>query len=187
MRKTFPFQNPDLDASKAFTLWSQHEAELRAFLQRQLPQEDDLDDVMQELFIKLLRHAEQLVQVQQPRAWLFRVARNALTDRYRTHKSHDPLSDEIQSSSLTKDPVANLEACLVRNLQELPEAERTIIEACDVYGMRQADFASRYGLTLVATKARLRRARQHLRKSIQQNCQVRYDESGRVCCHVPRN
>lgn len=60
-----------------------------------------------------------------------------------------------------------------------------LIEQCDLQGLRQEMYAETQGLTLSAVKSRLLRARQRLRVEIVNNCQVRFDENGHVCCHVP--
>ena len=74
----------------------------------------------------------------------------------------------------------------MRNLAQLPDDDRRVVEQCDLQGQLQERYANQYGLTLTAVKSRLLRARQRLRKKIVVNCQVRFDENGQVCCHVPR-
>ncbi|WP_410260166.1 sigma factor-like helix-turn-helix DNA-binding protein [Klebsiella pneumoniae] len=73
-----------------------------------------------------------------------------------------------------------------RILNKMTEADRNILILCDLEGMKQADFADRKGLTLAATKSRLLRARARLHQKLSTECQVRLDESGRVCCFTPR-
>jgi RNA polymerase sigma-70 factor (ECF subfamily) len=48
-------------------------------------------------------------------------------------------------------------------------------------------YAEANGLTLAAAKSRLLRARKRLRERLIENCQVRFDEAGQVCCHQPRD
>ena len=112
--------------------------------------------------------------------------RNALIDRYRTAKSFIDLDPEIALEIDDKPPLLELEACILRNLENLSDNDRSVIEQCDLQGLRQEVYAQTQGLTLSAVKSRLLRARQRLRIEIVKNCQVRFDEKGRVCCHVPR-
>ena len=209
--------------------WQQHEAELFNFLASRLNTLEDAEDLIQELFIRLLQQGEKFCSIKQPRAWLYHVARNALIDRYRKQRSFVELDENLYggllegrfeeqpekrpdtlfpepfisiSEGLISEPFISesliseelnpavmdlLDRCLWRNLEELPPEELAIIRQCDLNGMRQKTFAQQNGLSLPATKARLQRARQKLRGLIIHNCQVRFDATGKVCCHTPRN
>jgi len=186
--------------------WQQYEAELFNFLASRLNTLEDAEDLIQELFIRLLQQGDGFCSIRQPRAWLYQVARNALIDRYRKQRAFVDLDekqpDTLFSEGLISEPFISepliseelnpavmdlLDRCLWRNLEELPPEEQAIIRQCDLNGMRQKTFAQQNGLSLPATKARLQRARQKLRSLIIHNCQVRFDAAGKVCCHVPRN
>ena len=166
--------------------WSAHERELLQFLQQRLENRYDAEDLLQELFIRLLRQGNAFCSVRQPRAWLFQVARNALIDRQRVKKPFVELPPELPEPEVQQAAIELMESCVWRNLQELSDEDREIIRACDLLGMRQKVYAEQHGLSLVAAKARLQRARRRLRELIVSNCQVRFDENGRVCCYKPR-
>ena len=166
--------------------WTHHAAELRAWLVRRLPSAQDADDLLQDVFLKALRQGQQFCRVQQPRAWLFEVTRNALADRLRLRREMVELPDDLPDNRPQTDTVDLLSACLPRVLSELGEPDREAIVLCDLQGMAQADYARRAGLSLSAAKSRLQRARQRLRERMATACQVRYDDSGRVVDFVPR-
>ena len=168
------------------TAWKQHAAELRSWLRRRLPQPQDVDDMMQDLFIKALRHGSQFCSLQNARAWLFEVARNALADRLKRKRETVELPDDLPAAAPEDDPVDSLTACLPRVLSELKPTDREAIVLCDLNGMSQADYAAHAGLHLSAAKSRLQRARQHLRERMTLACQVRMDGSGHVEDFVPR-
>ena len=172
------------------TAWKQHAAELRSWLRRRLPQAQDVDDMMQDLFIKALRQGSQFCSVQNARAWLFEVARNALADRLKCKREMVELPDDLPAADpedAPEDaPVDSLTACLPRVLSELKPTDREAIVLCDLNGMSQADYAAHAGLHLSAAKSRLQRARQHLRERMTLACQVRMDGSGHVEDFVPR-
>lgn len=165
--------------------WQTHESELFLFLLNQLDTREEAEDLHQEIFLRLLQQGTAFCQVKQPRSWLFRVARNALTDRRRRQKTLVELPATLAEDEVQRDAITELENCLLRNLEALSPAEREIIERCDLGGERQRAFAARHGISLPAAKARLQRARRKLRTAIVRNCRVRFDETGRVCCHRP--
>jgi RNA polymerase sigma-70 factor, ECF subfamily len=178
-----------LSLSCVASAWLQHEGELRGYLRHRLGDASAADDLLQDVFVKALRQAQGFCALDNPRAWLFQVARNALVDRARTSHPHESLPDEPTESTLSvTDPLApvdELADCLSRVLLELPADDAAILRACDLQGQTQAAFAKAVGLNLPAAKSRLQRARKRLRDRLVQACQVRFDEQGSVCCHVP--
>lgn len=166
--------------------WQAHERELRGFLLRRVADPHAADDLLQELFLKSMRQGANFCTIETPRAWLFHVARNALVDHARVTHPQVELSEQIAAHADERAPVDELDACLLRNLAELAADDREIIEQCDLQGVKQQVFALKAGLSLPAAKARLLRARKRLREALTRNCQVRFDDTGRVCCHVPR-
>lgn len=170
------------------TAWNTHEHELRVFLLSRLDNQNEADDMLQELFLKLVRQNTAFCAVQNPKAWLFRVLRNHLIDRRRTAKTFVELdlNADLPPPSNTPTPITQLESCLLRNLAELCDQDKSVIEQCDLHGQTQQDYALQHQLTLSAVKSRLLRARKRLRDKIIMNCQVQFDEQGQVCCHIPR-
>jgi RNA polymerase sigma-70 factor (ECF subfamily) len=83
-------------------------------------------------------------------------------------------------------PVDALATCLVRTLRELSDDDAAILQACDLDGQTQRQFADVHGLSLPAAKSRLLRARQRLRERMTTACQIRFEPDGSVASHVPR-
>lgn len=167
--------------------WTSHESELRGYLRHRLADQAAADDVLQDVFVKALRHQAAFCSLKSPRAWLFHVARNALVDRARTAHPAEPIEDhadrlEAPAPELP-DPVDALAACLAAALDGLPAQDAAILRACDIDGQSQREFAEAHELTVPATKSRLLRARQRLRGQLTIACGVRFDVQGKVCCH----
>lgn len=177
---------PDMTPTCILSAWNSHEQELRAFLLARIDNPHEADDVLQELFLKLARQNHAFCEVSNPRAWLFRVLRNCLVDRLRTAKTFLDLNVDMPLESDESPPITELETCLLHNLEELSAEDKSVIQQCDLQGQTQLQYAQQQGLTLSAVKSRLLRARARLRKKIEINCQVEFDENGHVCCHTPR-
>jgi RNA polymerase sigma-70 factor (ECF subfamily) len=168
------------------TAWGQHEPALRAFLRRRLQDPDETEDLLQDLFVKALDRKDQFCEVANARAWLFAVARNALVDRLRLRKDQVELPEDLAAPHTEPVPVDTLADCLPRALAELSPEDREALTLCDLDGLTQEAYARLKGLTLPGAKSRVQRARKRLREHLATACQVRLDESGRVCCFVPR-
>ena len=167
--------------------WRQHEAEILHFLVHRTGNQDDADDLLQEVFIKALRQGGDFCQLDNPRAWLFHVARNLIIDRLRLTKTQVPLPDDLCAEPEPElRPVDDLSQCIPRVLSELSRVDREAIVLCDLQGMTQLAYAQRFGISLSAAKSRVQRARARLKAQLVTACRVSFDESGDVCCFVPR-
>lgn len=135
--------------------WAQNEAELRGWARHRLHSPEDVDDLLQDLFLKALRQGERFCSVHNARAWLFEVARNTLADRLRIARNTVELPEDLPSPDMNQpEAVDILTACLPRVLSELSADDREAITLCDLQGMPQADYARTKGLTLSAAKSR---------------------------------
>lgn len=166
--------------------WGAHEAELRGFLASRAGHAGAAEDLLQEIFLKAMRQGKGFCSLDNPRAWLFQVARNALVDAARSARPNDTLSDDLPAPEPeARAPVDELDVCIARNLQALDDEDRRVLQSCDLDGRTVRAYAAELGLSLPAAKSRLLRARQRLRAALVRNCGVRFDEAGSVCCHVP--
>jgi RNA polymerase sigma-70 factor (ECF subfamily) len=171
--------------------WQAHEAELRGFLKHQVPDGHAADDLLQDVFLKAMRQGTGFCSLHNPRAWLFQVARHAVIDRARTARHLVPLDegglDLPAPTAEPLEPVDALAVCVDRVLGELAPADALILQACDIQGQTQRDFAAQHGLSLPAAKSRLLRARQRMRDRLTTACRVNFDPvDGRVCGHDGR-
>lgn len=167
--------------------WQQHEVELRGYLAHQLHDPHLADDLLQEVFVRALRQGRDFCRLDNARAWLFQVARNALVDHHRLHKETEAVPEDIPAEEDEHEPIAGLSVCVARVLSELSAEDRDIIEQCDLEGVKQKNYAARHGISLAAAKSRLLRARERMRAHMSVACQVQFDQAGRVAGHVPRN
>jgi RNA polymerase sigma-70 factor (ECF subfamily) len=166
--------------------WRAHESELRNYLLHRVDDRHLAEDLLQEVFVKAMRQGSGFCDLDNPRAWLYQVARNALADHRRLHRDTVELPDDIPDEAELAEPVVALSACVARVLTELSPEDRDIIEQCDLNGMKQHDYAAAHRLTLAAAKSRLLRARQRMRDTLAVNCKVEFDEQGKVASYVPR-
>lgn len=163
--------------------WRAHEGELHAYLVHRVGDASLADDLLQDVFVKAMRQGQGFCTLQQPRAWLFQVARNALVDHARAQRPTEPADEDLPVTEVTESAAVDLLADqLARVLRQLEAADEDVLRACDLNGERQQAYADRRGLTLPAVKARLLRARQRLRARLIVACAVRFDERGSVCC-----
>lgn len=180
-------QMPNSPPTCLMAAWQSHEAALRRWIRHRLSSEADVDDMLQDLFLRALRQRERFCSIENARAWLFAVARNAIADRLRMTRNEVELPDDLVGEpEESPGVVANLAECLPRALSELGPIDREAITLCDLEGLPQVQYARRAGLTPAGAKARVQRARRRLREQLTRACQVQFDASGHVADFVPR-
>ena len=171
----------------ALVAWRAHRREIKAYAARRLPDVSSADDLLQDVFLRMLRQGAAFCRVENQRAWLFQVARNAIIDYLRATKAHVPLPEDLVSEAPQAQPVDALAGCIDRVLTELSATDADVITHCDLHGMKLQTYADLRDMTLPAVKSRIQRARRRMRSAMTGNCRIQFDEAGQVCCHVPRD
>src|SRR5438876_10451336 len=129
----------------------QEQSRLRNFIRRRVPDSADVEDILQDVFYKLVEANRLLMPIDHVTGWLFRVARNRITDLFRKKKtesfSDTAVADEddelLQFEDLLPSPDAGPEALYARNVlldelelavDELPETQREVFVAHELEG-----------------------------------------------------
>jgi len=144
-------------------LFERHHLSLYRFLLRSTRHPEDAQDLTQEVFLRVLRGVNGYEARGLERAWLFRIARNLLTDRRRRQAgslrtSVDGDGDEPRTEPTTVDAVA-----LDQALRALTELEREAVILRDIVGLSYVEIAEATECSIDAVAARLYRARANLR------------------------
>jgi RNA polymerase sigma-70 factor, ECF subfamily len=170
-------------------LWAEFAPPLRGFLARRVPPGVDAEDLVQEVFLRVIRHGATLRSTDRPEAWLFQIARNALRDSLRARLRRDGRHDAIESDedlAAAPDPAADraaeaeLAPCLAPMVYRLPEPYRTAITLTTLRGVSQADAARQLGISNSGMKSRVQRGRDRLREMLAQCCAIALDVRGGV-------
>jgi RNA polymerase sigma-70 factor (ECF subfamily) len=156
-------------------LYSQHAKALYGYVRRFCPDAASADDIVQETFIRAWRHLPQLRNGSRPvRPWLFRVARNLLTDADRAARSR-PVTVPVSSAGDPGDD-SGLGQVLDRQLvcdalQHLSPAHRTVLVETFYRGGSTATVARQLGIPNGTARSRLHYALDALRRHLQdQDC-----------------
>ncbi len=158
---------------------------LRGFLRKRLSRDADVEDVLQDVFSSLVE-AWRIEPIEQVGAWLFRVARNRLTDLFRRKRPEEldalrlPGGSEDDGGRRLADilpsPDAGPEAVYARNLliealadalDELPDEQREVFVAHEIEGRSFAEIAAETGVGVSTLLSRKRYAIRRLRESLE--------------------
>jgi len=167
-------------------LWLEFSVPVRAFLRGRTATDGDADDLLQEVFYRIHRQLSTLRQPEKLQGWVYRIARNTLIDHYRTRRRHEPLELDRAEDDPTGRDVVDLTPTLRRFISQLPPSYREPLVQHEFQGAPLNEVAKDLGLSLTATKSRVRRARAMLRKMLDQCCTFEFDRRGRVIGATPR-
>src|SRR5437870_3374609 len=160
------------------------QSRLRNFIRRRVPDPGDAEDILQDVFYKLVEANRLLMPIDHVTGWLFRVARNRITDLFRKKKPEslsDAAVDDIDGESLPIEdllpsPDAGPEALYVRRvlldelelaLDELPDEQREVFVAHELEGRSFKELSAESGVNMNTLLSRKRYAVLHLRERLQ--------------------
>jgi RNA polymerase sigma factor (sigma-70 family) len=163
---------------------AEQRSRLRNFIRRRVPDPSDAEDIVQEVFYELVEANRLLMPIEHVTGWLFRVARNRITDLFRKKK---PVSfgaaafeyedgEVLQIEDLLPSPDAGPEALYFRHvlldelelaIGELPEEQRDVFVAHEVEGRSFKEMAAESGVSVNTLLSRKHYAVLHLRERLQ--------------------
>ncbi|MBP7776340.1 MAG: sigma-70 family RNA polymerase sigma factor [Acidobacteria bacterium] len=175
------------------TLWNEFAPPLLRFLARRVPPGVEADDLLQDVFLRVVRSLASLRGTERPEAWLFQIARNALRDSLRARYRRDGRTDVLEvdlpaepDAAADRAAEAELAPCLTAMVGRLAEPYRTAMALTSLEGVTQAEAARRQGLSLSGMKSRVQRGRERLRQMLETCCAIALDVRGGVSDFQPR-
>ncbi len=157
---------------------------LRNFIRRRVPNPSDAEDIVQEVFYELVEANRLLMPIEHVTGWLFRVARNRITDLFRKKKPEtfsgaaieDEAGELLRIEDLLPSPDAGPEALYFRSvlldelefaIGELPSDQREVFVAHELEGRSFKELSAESGVSVNTLLSRKRYAVLHLRERLQ--------------------
>jgi RNA polymerase sigma-70 factor, ECF subfamily len=169
------------------------EQKLRPFVSRRVPP-SDLDDVMQDVFLRIERALPSLRDDERFIPWLYAVARSAISESHRQRSRHaaTPMSGsaEPEAACDASEPTAleqELAGYVLGYIAQLPSPYREALTLTEIEGLTQKSAASALGISLSGMKSRVQRGRERLRDLFESCCRIGVDARGRVVACEPRD
>jgi RNA polymerase sigma factor (sigma-70 family) len=153
---------------------------LRSFIRRRVLDSGDAEDILQDVFYELIEAYRLMKPIEQVTAWMFRVARNRITDRFRRQKTasfSEPIGEDesLSLEDLLPSPDAGPDAVYARNLllevldealDELPANQREVFLAHEWMGRSFKELSEETGVRVNTLLSRKRYAVLHLRQRL---------------------
>ena len=171
------------------------EARLRPFVARRVSSSADVDDVVQDVFLRMQRGLSTLRDEERFGPWVYQVARSAIAEHRRARTRHPIADREVDE---TEGPVTTIDdgedGAVERNLATyvapfiamLPSPYREALTLTELEGVSQKDGAEMIGISVSGMKSRVQRGREKLRALLEACCEIALDVRGRVIGCEPR-
>jgi len=163
---------------------AEERSRLRNFIRRRVPDPSDVEDIIQEVFYELVEANRLLMPIDHVTGWLFRVARNRITDLFRKKKPVafsdsavlEADGEALRIEDLLPSPEAGPEALYIRKLlleelqlalDELPSEQRLVFVAHELEGRSFKELSAESGVNVNTLLSRKRYAVLYLRERLQ--------------------
>lgn len=164
---------------------------LKSFIIKRVSNEADAEDILQDVFIKLISNIDKLANKQKINAWMYKITRNAIVDYYRRNRNEISyyLMPPEPSVIIEEDVSASYEIaiCLKNMANKLPDKYRQAIFLTVFENHTQKEYSQIIGISVSGAKSRVQRARCMLKKMILECCNLEFDSFGNIIDYSKRN
>lgn len=169
------------------TIYNDFHSKLRSFTIRRVSDPDTAEDILQDVYLKIHTHIDDVQQADRLESWIYQITRNAITDYYRHTRPQEQLSEALAAPSEDEpDAVAELAPSVLDMMRCIPRKYREALEMTDLQGLTQAQLAERLNISVSGAKSRVQRAREKLREAFLACCHFELDGHGQVISYHAR-
>ncbi len=173
--------HPAEDAIDVIQAAHRERPRLLAFVRRHVDNSADAEDILQDVFVRLVNASNLVEPIEQVTAWLFRVTRNRIIDWYRGRKPSASTDDEAADhggmddvlADPSQDPASEYMRSMVweelnEALEELPDQQRSVFVANELEGKSFKEIEAETGVSINTLLSRKRYAVLFLRERLQE-------------------
>jgi len=162
-------------------IWHEYQSRLAAFIRSKVA-EDAVDDLLQDVFMKIHLRIDSLKDDAKLESWLYQITRNAITDYYRTKRIPKELPDWLEQPQPEEEESIRkeLSSCLQPMVGELLDKYRNAIRMSELENRTQKEVAEQEGISLSGAKSRVQRVRALLKTMMDDCCQFEINQKNQV-------
>lgn len=167
--------------------WQELAAQLRPFLARRV-HASDVDDVLQDVFLRVQRALPGLRDEERFTSWLFQIARNSVAEHLRSRALH-PVADatgDVTAAASTDEGPAPLACCVSPFVSRLPAPYDEAVRLVELDGLTVREAAAKVGISVSGMKSRVQRGRAQLRDLFEECCDITFDVRGKAIDYIRR-
>ena len=164
------------------SVWNEYYDQLLRFIRRRVSDKATAEDLLQNVFLKMLTNIESLKDSTKIKSWLFQITRNTIVDHFRkTQKQGDIASlPSEENEEISDDVMEEVESWVAPFINRLPEKYREALILSEIKGMSQKEMALYLGISYSAAKTRVHRGRLLLKQKLTECCIFYTDKYGNI-------
>ncbi len=171
-------------------IWDNFHQELRTFIQKRTHNQADTDDILQEVFLKIITNFERVVHVNDLQKYLYSMVRNAIVDHFRQKKSYTTATT-VPNTTWTYSEIERLNttitiSCLHPFIEQLPPKYKEAITLSDLQNKSQVELAEQLNISYSGAKSRVQRGRAKLKDLLLDCCKIETDSYGNFLDITPK-
>ena len=163
-------------------VWNEYYDQLLRFISKRVPEKATAEDLLQNVFLKMLTNIESLKDSTKIKSWLFQITRNAIVDYYRKAQRPGNIAESLpeENDEISDDVMEEVESWVAPFINRLPEKYREALILSEIKGMSQKEMALYLGISYSAAKTRVHRGRLLLKQKLTECCIFYTDKYGNI-------
>lgn len=165
-------------------IWKEFSQPLKGFISRRISSQQDAEDILQEVFLKIHNNIENLTEERKVSAWIYKITRNTIIDYYRRHDKIIDSSALLEELVIESDEGLSLNdeitSCLRGMVDSLPQNYKQAVLLTEFEDLTQKEYSEKMGLSISGGKSRVQRARKILKELLLDCCHLEFDSYGNI-------
>ena len=190
-------------ATPVTEIWQQVHHGLRAFIAKRVADDAEVDDILQEVFLRMHRGLDGLKDPRRVVSWVYQITRHTIIDHYRAPERRRempaglaadmettgtvPATPDVRDSKDSGEHRSELAECLRPMIEQLDKDYREALMLVELGGLTQQAAAKRIGLSLSGMKSRVQRGRQQLKRKLDDCCLIQLDPRHGIADYTVRD
>jgi len=164
------------------SIWNEYYDQLLNFILKRVSDKATAEDILQNVFIKIISNIESLQDSASLKNWLFQITRNTIIDHFRESRTTESISTDLpeEYEEANEDIMEEVGNWISPFISGLPKKYRDALNLSEINGMSQKDMAAHLGISYAGARSRVQRGRSLLKKELTQCCTFHTDKYGNI-------
>ncbi|REL37158.1 RNA polymerase sigma factor SigZ [Thalassotalea euphylliae] len=165
---------------KLEVIWQQYKSSLKAFLLSRVANVDDVEDLLQEILIKVHAKLPELKDKSRIKPWLFQITNRTIIDFYRKQRNRDLSAQDLWYENSPPDVKEELSKCIAPFINALPRETAELLTVIELSEHSQKQYAEQLGISYSTLKSRVQKGRMLLKTLFDDCCHFELDKKGNL-------
>ncbi|WP_088102905.1 RNA polymerase sigma factor SigZ [Halalkalibacter urbisdiaboli] len=167
-------------------IWEELSFSVMRFIRERVSNEQDAEDILQKVFIKIYNHLSDLSEQKNLNSWIYQITKNTIIDHYRSQAKNQTMLHYGDNKEILH-PETNINnenevvtTWLKELIEQLPKKYKDALIYVELEQHTQKELATKLGLSLSGAKSRVQRGREKLRNILFECCHIEFDNYGNI-------